>query len=66
VHRAVWPNEPNCDFGQTKPTIMLAKPNACLSRAKGNLTLYGMTAGSVPLFSDCYLQWVLQLARVGL
>jgi hypothetical protein len=63
---AFWPNEPNCDFGQTKPTIMSAKPNACLSRAKDNLPLYGMTAGSVPVFPHCYLQWVLQLARVGL
>jgi hypothetical protein len=39
---------------------------ACLVGAKDNLPLYGMTAGCVPLFPDCYLQWVLQLARVGL
>jgi hypothetical protein len=43
-----------------------ARPGRQLDHAKDQPSLYEMTAGSVPLFSDCYLQWVLQLARVGL
>src|SRR5207247_6301091 len=53
TQRSFRPNEAKCEC-------------ACLAGAKDNLPLYGMTAGCVPLFPDCYLQWVLQLARVGL
>jgi hypothetical protein len=39
-------------FGQTKP------------RGRTNLRLWETITGSVPLFPDCYLQWMAQLQRV--
>src|SRR5262245_899486 len=30
-----------------------------------NLWLYEMRAGAIPLFPDCYLQWMAQLQRVA-
>jgi hypothetical protein len=43
-------------FGQTKPRSVAGK--------RTNLRLWETIAGSVPLFPDCYLQWMAQLQRV--
>src|SRR5215813_6592879 len=33
-------------------------------RRRTNLRLWEMVAGDIPLFPDCYLQWIAQLQRV--
>ncbi len=66
VRGAFWPNEPNWPTQGSFWRNEAEREYACLVGAKDNLPLYEITAGSVPSFSDCYLQWVLQLARVGL
>ena len=40
-------------FGQTTP------------RGRTNLRLWEAITGAIPLFPDCYLQWMAQLQRVG-